>query len=105
MGQRETAARAPHPAPRARRVVPVYSTLREGLVLILRGYTLRIGLVVSGVVGTILSIVNQGSTLATGHESVVLWLRIATNYAVPFLVSSIGYVAPARLAREEFPDA
>lgn len=87
--------------PPARRTVPAFSTLTEGFVLILRGYTLRIGLLVSGVVGTILSLVNQGTTLATGHETAVTWLRITTNFIVPFLVSSIGYVAPARRARGE----
>ena len=48
--------------------------MSEGLGLIRRGYTRRIGLVVSDVVGTILSAVNQGPTIAAGHLDAVTWL-------------------------------
>ena len=63
--------------------------------LILRGYTARTGVLVAAVVGTILSSVNDGAALAHGLTP-VLALRVATNYAVPFVVSSIGYLAPLR---------
>ena len=57
-----------------RRTVRAYSMMSEGLGLIRRGYTRRIGLVVSDVVGTILSAVNQGPTIAAGHLDAVTWL-------------------------------
>jgi len=79
--------------------VPAWSSAKEGCVLILRGYTLRTGLVVASVVGTLLSLVNEGATLSSGHIDVSSWLRIATNYVVPFLVSSIGYLSPFRKHR------
>ncbi|HUX03416.1 MAG TPA: nitrate/nitrite transporter NrtS [Acidimicrobiales bacterium] len=82
-----------------RRPVPMWNSPFEGLVLILRGYTLRTAAAVSAVVGTFLSGVNQGSVLISGHVNAAAWIRIATNYVVPFFVSSIGYLAPSRRRR------
>ena len=63
----------------------------------LRGVTFRTGSRVALVVGTILTLVNQGSVIFGGDASVVTWLRVAVNYLVPFVVASIGYLAPFRL--------
>ncbi|GFE77498.1 hypothetical protein NTCA1_51470 [Novosphingobium sp. TCA1] len=41
---------------------------------------------VSAVVGTILNVINQGSSIWTGVG--IDWSRLALNYAVPFLVAS-----------------
>ena len=41
---------------------------------------------VSAVVGTILNVINQGSSIWTGVG--IDWPRLALNYAVPFLVAS-----------------
>jgi hypothetical protein len=49
-------------------------------------------------VGTILSLVNQGSVIIGGHISVVTWVRIGVNYLVPFAVSSSGFFASQRAA-------
>ncbi len=48
------------------------------------------------VVGTILTVVNQGSVIAGGDATVATWIRVVVNYLVPFIVSSIGYLAPFR---------
>lgn len=53
----------------------------------------------SGVVGSLLSAVNQGSVIVEGHVGTLAWIRIATNYIVPFFVSSVGYLAPSREKR------
>jgi thiamine transporter ThiT len=76
------------------REVPAWSSPREACRLILRGLTLRTGVKVAAVVGTILTIVNQGSVIAGGDATAVTWIRVAVNYLVPFFVSSIGYLAP-----------
>jgi hypothetical protein len=47
-------------------------------------------------VGTVLTLVNQGAVLAAGDISAATWTRVAVNYLVPFLVSSIAYLAPFR---------
>jgi hypothetical protein len=48
------------------------------------------------VVGTILTLVNHDSVVAGGDASAATWLRVGINYLVPFIVSSIGYLAPSR---------
>lgn len=77
--------------------VPPWSTPMEACRLILRGVTFRTGSRVALVVGTILTLVNQGSVIIGGDASVVTWIRVAVNYLVPFVVASVGYLAPFRL--------
>ena len=79
-----------------RRPPPAWSSPREACILIARGHTLRTGVMVASVVGTVLSGVNEGATIASGHLDVSTWARIATNYLVPFLVASVGCLAPFR---------
>ena len=47
-------------------------------------------------VGTVLSLVNQGSVVFGGHANLATWIRIGTNYVVPFCVSSSGFFASQR---------
>jgi len=85
---------------RARRAVPPWSRPVDACRLILRGATFPTCARIAVVVGTILTVVNQGSVIAGGDASVVTWLRVGVNYLVPFVVSSIGYVAPFRCRDE-----
>lgn len=48
------------------------------------------------VAGTVLSLINQGSVVWGHHTTVGTWLRIASNYMMPFLVSSIGFYLSER---------
>lgn len=84
--------------------MPAWSTPIEACRLILRGVTFRTCVRVAIVVGTILTAVNQGSVIVGGDASAVTWLRVSVNYLVPFVVSSIGYLAPFR-CREAAPHA
>jgi len=61
-----------------------------------RGVTIATCVPVALVVGTILTFVNEGSVVAGGDASAATWLRVGINYLVPFIVSSIGYLAPSR---------
>lgn len=76
--------------------VPAWSSPLDACRLILRGVTIRTGVRVAVVVGTILTIVNQVAVIARGDASTATWIRAAVNYLVPFVVSSIGYLAPFR---------
>ncbi len=80
---------------RVRRTPPTWTRPTEAALLILRGYTARTGIVVAAIVGTVLSAVNDGVALARGLTPALAG-RVATNYVVPFLVSSVGYLAPLR---------
>lgn len=79
-----------------------WSRPTEAAVLVLRGRTLRRAIPVALVVGTILSAVNQGAVIAAGEATVGVWIKVAVNYLVPFLVASIGYLSGRR--REPQPN-
>lgn len=65
--------------------------------MVLRGTTWRVALPIALVVGTTLGLVNQGAELASGNADAATALRLVANYAIPYLVSSIGYLsAPTR---------
>ena len=81
-----------------------WSTYPQALSLVLRGATVRVAGRVALVVGTILSTANQGSVIVDGHSTLVTWLRVAVNYATPFVVASWGYLAGFRTRSEPDPD-
>ena len=47
-------------------------------------------------VGTVLSLINQGSVIFGGNATDITWLRVGMNYVVPFCVSSSGFFASQR---------
>ncbi len=81
---------------RPRPTVPPWRTTRQAIALILRGVTFPTASRVSAIVGTLLSAVNQGSVIVAGHANAVTALRVIVNYAVPYTVASVGYLAPFR---------
>ena len=76
---------------------------RDAALLVLRGRTARTALPVAAVVGTVLSLVNQGSTILSGAAGTSTWIRVAVNYAVPFVVASIGYLSGRRTPADNTP--
>lgn len=69
----------------------------EAVALFLRGATATAAWPTALVVGTILSAVNQGDLIVTGAATLGTWLRVAFNYAVPFVVASIGFLSAHRV--------
>jgi hypothetical protein len=61
--------------------------------MFLRGATLRSALVIAVCVGTWLSLLNQSVAILDGRPP---WAKIALNYATPFVVSSLGFLAARR---------
>jgi hypothetical protein len=59
---------------------------------ILGGKTRAVALPLAIVVGTVLLAVNQGSDLLSGEIDPVMVFRAVANYAIPYVVSSIGYL-------------
>ena len=45
---------------------------------------------IAGVVGTLLSVVNQTNALMSGRVDLAVGLRIVANYLIPFIVSNLG---------------
>ena len=68
----------------------------EAVVLVLRGQTLRTAGPIALIVGTVVSLVNQGDVILSGHAHPVTWLRILVNFVVPFIVASTAYLAACR---------
>lgn len=73
-----------------------WSTTLELCRLIARGVTFRTASKIALVVGTLLTIVNQGAVIIAGDAGLVTWLRTAANYLIPYTVASIGYLTPFR---------
>jgi hypothetical protein len=77
-------------------VPPSWSTGREALSLWFARTTLRRTLKIAAVVGTLLSLINQGSVIFGGDATAATWLRVVFNYLVPFCVSSTGFLSATR---------
>ena len=71
-------------------------TPREAFALAFRRATLRRTLRIALLVGTILSVVNQGSVIAGGDASLATSLRVGANFFVPFCVSSAGFLSATK---------
>jgi hypothetical protein len=84
--------RAGDPSPAA----PVWHTLPEGVRLLLTGATVGVAWKIAIVVGTVLSAVNQGHLILAGQVAPDMWVRILVNYAVPFVVASVGFLSACR---------
>jgi len=77
---------------------PIWTTRRQGVRLFAKGVTVGTAGPVALAVGTILSTVNQGSTIVAGAATWVTWIRVGVNYCVPFVVASIGFLSACRSA-------
>jgi len=44
------------------------------------------------VVGCVLSAINEGARIASGHPGWPTWVQAGLNFAVPFIVSRDGYL-------------
>jgi hypothetical protein len=77
---------------------------REAAWLLLCGATVRTCAPIALVVGTVLSLVNQGDVLASGMADERVAWKIAANLLIPFLTSSLGALLAVR-RRVARPDA
>jgi hypothetical protein len=68
----------------------------EALRLLACGATARTCLPIALVVGTVLSLVNQGDVVVQGMGSVSVALKVLANYLIPFLTSSTGALLAVR---------
>lgn len=69
---------------------------RDAMALLLSGATVRTCLPVALIVGTVLSLVNQADVVLQGMVGAGVILKVAVNYAVPFLTSSTGALLAVR---------
>jgi hypothetical protein len=82
---------------------PPWSQPADAARLFLRGITVRPCVPVAAVVGCVLSAINEGVAVGTGRAGWLTWVQIGLNFVVPFLVSSYGYLAAARVPAQPPP--
>lgn len=70
---------------------------------LLCGGTVRTCAPIAVVVGTVLSLVNQGDVVATGMGGGLVTVKIAANYLIPFLTSSTGALLAVRAQASTLP--
>lgn len=70
---------------------------REAVAMFARGATVPTAGPTALVVGTVLSLVNQGALIAAGHGDGGTWVRVAVNFVVPFCVASVGFLSARRV--------
>jgi hypothetical protein len=75
---------------------PSWTTVTQAMGLFWRGATFSTAAPVAIVVGTLLSLVNQLQVVLDGDATWATWVRIVVNYAVPYLVASIGFLSACR---------
>jgi len=61
--------------------------------MFLRGATVASASRIAVVVGTWLSLMNQGHPIAEGHPP---WVKLVLNFLTPFTVASLGFLAARR---------
>lgn len=53
--------------------------------------------IVAAIVGTVLTLINQGDALVSGHS--LNWAKVVLTYCVPYLVNTHGAVSAALAAQ------
>jgi hypothetical protein len=76
----------------------------DAFALFLRGRTLRTAGPTAALVGTVLSLVNQGTVIDSGHATGATWVRVVVSYVVPFTVTSFGWIAARHERQVSAPD-
>lgn len=67
--------------------------LSDALRMFVRGATFPTAARIALVVGTWLSLMNQGGPILDGRPP---WVKLVLNYATPFTVASLGFLAARR---------
>jgi len=67
--------------------------VREALAFCSQRRNLRRTVRIALVVGPVLTLINQGALIASGHVTAATWVRCALNFVVPFLVSNAGLLS------------
>ena len=70
--------------------------VRDALRICFRREHLRRTVRIALVVGTILTIFNQGDVILGGDATTLTWVKAGLNYCVPFVVSNLGLLAGTR---------
>ena len=84
---------------------PRWSTYREAAALCVRRRTLGRTVPIALVVGTLLTAINLGSVILGGRATGTTWIRVAANYLIPLVVSTLGYLSATRVPDGQGPSS
>ncbi len=74
----------------------VLASVKEAVAFCLRPRNVRRTARIALIVGILLTLINQGAVIASGHETAATWVRCGLNFVVPFLVSNAGLLSGHR---------
>jgi hypothetical protein len=75
---------------------PRWETYGEAATLCVRPSTLRRTIPIALVVGTLLTAINLGGTLLGGHATPATWAHVVSNFLIPFVISTLGFLSATR---------
>jgi hypothetical protein len=74
--------------------------VRDALRVVLERAHLRRTLRIAVLVGLVLTVINQLDVILGGDTSALVWVKVALNFCVPFVVSNLGLLAGKRAEDE-----
>ena len=80
---------------------PRWETFGEAAALCERPSTLRRTIPIALVVGTVLTAINLGGTLLGGQATLATWARVVSNFLIPCVVSTLGFLSATRNQADE----
>jgi hypothetical protein len=83
--------------------LPTWSSWREAVWVIVYRPHLRKTVAIALTVGTILFCINQLDVVLRGDATILVWVKGAITYVVPFAVSNAGVLVASRADRSESP--
>ena len=81
-------------------VHPTWSSWRQAHRVVFHPPYLRKTLFIAFVVGTVLFAINHLDEVLTGRATAVVWIKSATTYLVPFVVSNLGLLVGSRVVEK-----
>lgn len=75
---------------------PEWATVAEAVRVVLWPPHLRKSLATAAIVGTVLFAINQLDVVMRGDATVVVTLKVAVTYVVPFVVTNVGILVATR---------
>lgn len=70
--------------------------IRSSLAYCTQPQHLRRTITIALIVGTLLTLVNQGAVILGGDATAATWVRTGLNYLIPFVVSNAGLLSARR---------
>jgi hypothetical protein len=74
--------------------------VRDALRIVLKREHLRRTLRIAVVVGLVLTGINQLDVILAGDTGALIWVKVALNFCVPFVVSNLGLLAGTKAEDE-----